>query len=123
MIGFVTVGTNDLARATAFYDKLFSDVCCGQRAFTTPRMVIWGFGPVGSGFGVSVPFDGQPASIGNGVMVSIAASSKAEVDKFHANAIALGARDEGTPGPREGNFYAGFFRDLDGNKLCVYFMP
>lgn len=68
------------------------------------------------------PFDGRPATVGNGVMVALAASSKAQVDAIHRKALALGAKDEGAPGPRGDGFYAGYFRDLDGNKLNAFFM-
>jgi predicted lactoylglutathione lyase len=68
------------------------------------------------------PFDGKPATVGNGVMVSLAASSKAQVDALHRKALELGGKDEGAPGPRGDGFYAGYFRDLDGNKLNAFFL-
>jgi len=68
------------------------------------------------------PFDGKPATVGNGVMVALAAASKAQVDAIHAKALALGGADEGAPGPRGPGFYAGYFRDLDGNKLNAFFL-
>ena len=67
------------------------------------------------------PFDGKPASAGNGVMVSLVVDSNAKVDEIHQKALALGAKDEGAPGPRgTGSFYAGYFRDLDGHKINCY---
>jgi predicted lactoylglutathione lyase len=66
------------------------------------------------------PYDGQPATAGNGVMIALAADSRAEVDKTYAAAIAAGGKDEGEPGLRGGEFYGAYFRDLDGNKLCVF---
>jgi predicted lactoylglutathione lyase len=68
------------------------------------------------------PFDGKPASVGNGVMVALAAGSRAQVDALHRKALELGGQDEGAPGPRGDGFYAGYFRDLDGNKLNAFFM-
>jgi predicted lactoylglutathione lyase len=55
-------------------------------------------------------------------MVALAMDSRAKVDAFHAKALSLGAKDEGAPGPRSDTFYAGYFRDLDGNKLNAFFM-
>jgi predicted lactoylglutathione lyase len=66
------------------------------------------------------PFDGEPASVGNGTMVALPAPSLEVVDAVHATAIALGATDEGEPGQRLDWFYGGYFRDPDGNKICVY---
>ena len=72
--------------------------------------------------GITIPFDGQPATVGNGVMIALAASSKEQVDKLYAKAMSLGATDEGKPGARMDNFYAAYFRDLDGNKLNFFYM-
>jgi predicted lactoylglutathione lyase len=72
--------------------------------------------------GVILPFDGRAATPGNGTMVALAADSTEGVDRVHRKAMSLGAKDEGAPGPRGQGFYAGYFRDLDGNKLNVYFM-
>jgi catechol 2,3-dioxygenase-like lactoylglutathione lyase family enzyme len=121
MIGYVTVGTNDMARAAAFYDALFATIGAG-RYMEGDRFVAWGVSPTQPGFGVIKPFDGQAASIGNGVMVAIAFDSPAKVDAFYAKAMALGATDEGPAGPRGQGFYAGYFRDLDGNKLNAFCM-
>jgi predicted lactoylglutathione lyase len=68
------------------------------------------------------PFDKKPATVGNGVMVALAARSKEQVDAVHRKALELGGKDEGAPGPRGDGFYAGYFRDLDGNKLNAFFM-
>jgi len=69
-----------------------------------------------------LPIDGQPATVGNGMMISLLASSKAQVDTVYRKALALGGKDEGPAGPRGEDFYAGYFRDLDGNKLCAFCM-
>jgi len=109
MIGYVTVGTNDFARAAKFYDELFTEIE-GKRMMEMDRFIAWSNGP-GAAFSITKPFDEKPATVGNGVMVALA-----------MEAIALGATDEGKPGPRGDNFYAGYFRDLDGNKLNAFFM-
>ena len=117
MIGYVTLGTNDLGRATAFYDALFAVIGAG-RVYEGDNFVAWGTGMSAPAVSVIEPFDGKPASVGNGVMVAIALDSPDRVDAFYAKAIELGGTDEGAPGPRTGGqFYSGYFRDLDGNKL------
>ena len=70
---------------------------------------------------VCTPYDGKPATIGNGTMFSLAATHRSEmVDKVYAKAMSLGAKDEGAPGLRGDTFYGAYFRDPDGNKLCVF---
>ncbi|GAB4136675.1 MAG: VOC family protein [Sphingomonadales bacterium] len=120
MIGYITLGSNDLPRAAAFYDALLA-LLGAERMMEGERFIAWSAGEDSPGLGVTTPFDGQPASIGNGVMVALHALDEAQVDAVHAKALALGARDEGAPGPRDmPGFYAGYFRDLDGNKLNVF---
>ncbi|QHS10075.1 VOC family protein [Sinimarinibacterium sp. NLF-5-8] len=121
MIGYTTVGTHNLEKAGAFYDALLADYGA-KRFMDTARIIVWFAQPGTPGFSVCLPFDGQPASIGNGVMVALAAKDRAQVDAIYAKAISLGATDEGAPGERMPGFYAGYFRDLDGNKLNVFFM-
>ena len=121
MVGYVTLGSNDIPRASAFYDKLLAEVGA-KRAMETPTLILWGTGPGAPMLGVIKPADGKAQSIGNGVMIALAAKSQAQVDAIYAKAIALGGKDEGKPGPRGGGFYAGYFRDLDGNKLNAFFM-
>ncbi len=121
MIGYVTLGTNDLERAANFYDQLLGELGA-KRVMENERMVIFGNGPTNPMIAVCKPFDTQPASIGNGQMVALAAGSKENVAKLHAKALELGGTDEGAPGPRGDGFYAGYFRDLDGNKLNAFFM-
>ena len=85
--------------------------------------IAWGTPGGGAGLGLTRPFNGQLATIGNGVMVALAAKDREQVDRLHALALSLGGTDEGAPGVRGGgNFYAAYFRDLDGNKLNVFFM-
>lgn len=121
MIGYITLGTNDLPRATAFYDKLFASIG-GRRAYEAEGFVVWGFGPTGSGFGVCKTFDKKPATVGNGSMVGLSMTSNEGVDTLYRLALSLGATDEGAPGSR-GVYYAAFFRDLDGHKIQPYYMP
>jgi catechol 2,3-dioxygenase-like lactoylglutathione lyase family enzyme len=121
MIGYTCVGTNDLPRAAAFYDDFLS-ILGAKRFFDSDRGVGWGTAPDQPMFSVMKPFDGQAATVGNGVMIALLAKSAAQVDALHAKALALGGRDEGAPGLRGGNFYGAYFRDLDGNKLAAFCM-
>lgn len=121
MIGYVTLGTNDFARAAKFYDALLATVG-GKRAMDMETFIAWGAGPGQPMLSVTKPFDGKVATVGNGVMVALAVDSRAKVDAVYKKAMELGAKDEGPAGPRGDGFYAGYFRDLDGNKLNVFFM-
>lgn len=118
MIGYVCLGTNDLPRAAGFYDALLAMIGA-KRLMEFDRGIAWGRGDQTPMLAVMKPFDGNPATVGNGVMVALAVGGPSEVDAVHRRALALGGRDEGTPGPR-GGIYAGYFRDLDGNKLNVF---
>ena len=119
MIGYVTVGTNDLPRAAAFYDELLA-LLGAKRFMEFETFIAWSAGPGKPGFSVSRPFDGNPATVGNGCMVALAVDSKEMVHKIYEKALELGGTDEGPAGPRGDDFYAGYFRDLDGNKLDVF---
>jgi predicted lactoylglutathione lyase len=122
MIGYVTLGTNDLEKAAKFYDALFASINIG-RFMEEEQFVAWAAAPDQPSVAVTKPFDGKPATVGNGVMVALFFETPQQVDAFYEKAIALGATDEGKPGPRgEGGFYAGYFRDLDGNKLNAFCM-
>lgn len=121
MIGYTCVGTNDLPRATAFYDGLLA-LMGAKHFFETDRGIGWGTAADQPMFSVMKPFDGQPASVGNGTMIALVAKGAAQVDALHAKALALGGADEGAPGLRGGNFYGAYFRDLDGNKLAAFCM-
>ncbi|MBL9071921.1 MAG: VOC family protein [Sphingopyxis sp.] len=121
MIGYVTLGTSDLARAAVFYDAIAAEL-------DTPRMmefdgfIAWGKPGGGAGIGLTKPFDGNPASVGNGVMVALEAKDEAQVQRLYDIALANGGTSEGEPGPRGEGFYAGYFRDPDGNKLNAFVM-
>jgi catechol 2,3-dioxygenase-like lactoylglutathione lyase family enzyme len=122
MIGYVTLGTNDLERAVAFYDELLPLVGAKRFMEEPGHFVAWAAGPNSPGISVTIPFDGNPATAGNGTMVALMVDSKEKVHEVYDRAIALGATDEGPAGPRFDGFYAGYFRDLDGNKLNVFCM-
>ena len=119
MIGYVTLGTNRLDEAAKFYDELFATIGA-SRMFDTEKFIAWSTGPKAPGVSITRPFNGESATVGNGVMVAIAMRAHEEVDAFHAKALELGGTDEGVPGVRFENFYAGYFRDLDGNKLNAF---
>ena len=121
MLGYATLGTNDMPRAAAFYDALFAALGA-KRVWSTDRFVAWSTSPNASALAVGRPYDGKPATVGNGVMIALQVDSTAKVNQVHAKAVALGGQDEGAPGQRGEGFCAGFFRDLDGNKLNVCFM-
>jgi catechol 2,3-dioxygenase-like lactoylglutathione lyase family enzyme len=122
MIGYVTVGTNDLSRAARFYDALATELGVG-RMMEADTYIAWGEPGGGAGVAATKPFDGNAASVGNGVMVALEAKDEAQVQKLHEIALANGGRDEGAPGTRGGGFYAAYFRDPDGNKLNAFCMP
>jgi catechol 2,3-dioxygenase-like lactoylglutathione lyase family enzyme len=121
MIGYVTLGTNDLTRAAGFYDALLGELGA-TRAMEMGSFIAWAVAPNTPMVSVIKPFDGNPATVGNGVMVALLLDSKAKVDGLHAKALALGGKDEGAPGQRGDGFYAAYFRDLDGNKLNAFFL-
>jgi catechol 2,3-dioxygenase-like lactoylglutathione lyase family enzyme len=119
MIGYVTLGTNDLTRAAKFYDVLLSEIGA-KRMMENDQFIAWSVRPDQPGLGVTKPFDQKPATVGNGVMVAFGVDSTDKVDALYRKALQLGATDEGAPGPRGEGFYAGYFRDLDGNKLNFF---
>jgi catechol 2,3-dioxygenase-like lactoylglutathione lyase family enzyme len=125
MIGYATVGTNDIDRARAFYDELFGSVGA-KRILEFPQngFTLYGTSWSRPGVAVTKPYNGEPATVGNGTMVALVMDSRDKVDAFHAKALELGGTDEGAPGLRgpEGDnaFYGAYFRDLDGNKFCVF---
>ena len=121
MIGYVTLGTNDLPRAAKFYDELLSVIGAG-RFMEEETFIAWSTDPKLPGIAATKPYDGNPATPGNGTMVAIMVAGPDQVDALHAKALELGASDEGPAGPRGGGFYAGYFRDLDGNKLNAFCM-
>lgn len=121
MIGYVTLGTNDLARAAQFYDAIAAELGTA-RMMDFETFIAWGTPGGAAGIGLTKPADGNAATVGNGVMVALEAKDSAQVDRLHAIALAHGGTCEGPPGPRGDTFYAGYFRDPDGNKLNAFIM-
>ena len=121
MIGYVTLGSNDKEKATAFYDELLA-LLGAKQFFDAGHLMFWGTEPGRPMLAVGIPFDKQAASAGNGTMVSLTMKDKEAVDAFYQKALELGGTDEGEPGMRTDNFYGAYFRDLDGNKLCAFCM-
>ncbi|MEO0467785.1 MAG: VOC family protein [Pseudomonadota bacterium] len=122
MIGYVTLGTADIARGAAFYDAIAKVLGFG-RMMDEETFIAWGdFEGPGAGLSITKPFDGHAASVGNGTMAALNAKDPEQVDEVYATAIAHGGTCEGKPGDRGGGFYAAYFRDLDGNKLNAFCM-
>ncbi len=121
MIGYATLGTNEIETAAAFYDALLGEMGVG-RMMELDNMVGWGTGFERPMVAVIKPYDGQAATVGNGTMIALQLEKPEQVDALHAKALELGAADEGAPGPRGPGFYCGYFRDLDGNKLNFFCM-
>ena len=126
MIGYVTLGTDDLDRSRAFYDALLGEIGASRLMEMDSGFTLYGTGWGQPGLAVTRPYDGKPAVAGNGNMVSLVVDSRDKVDRLHARALELGGSDEGPPGVRgeEGDraFYGAYFRDPDGNKFCVFRM-
>ncbi len=121
MIGYVTLGTNDLPRAATFYDELLG--LLGARRFLEEpgTFIAWAVAPDKPAVSVTRPFDGQPATAGNGTMIALVVDSRDLVHQVYHKALELGGQDEGPPGLRMDGFYAAYFRDLDGNKLNAFY--
>ncbi len=119
MIGYTTLGANNFDETAAFYDALYA-VCGVSRLMDMDGFVLWGTSMDDAGMALAKPFDQNPATVGNGVMVAIRAKSTEEVGALHQKALELGGTDEGAPGPRGDGFYAAYFRDPEGNKLAAF---
>lgn len=121
MIGYITIGTNDLERAGQFYDALLSEIGAERFMGAEGYFISWAVDSKDPSLAVIVPIDGKPATPGNGLTVGLTMKDPAQVKSFHKKALELGALDDGAPGPRDGgSYYAGYFLDLDGNKICCY---
>ena len=121
MLAYATLGTQDLARAAAFYDVVLAPLAAKRQMEEPGYFIAWGNSEHGAGLGITYPFNKEAATIGNGTMVALGAATREQVDAVYAKALELGAADEGAPGERFPGFYAAYFRDLDGNKLnCCY---
>lgn len=121
MLGYVTIGTRDLPRAVKFYEAIAQEM-------ETPRLmefdtfIAWQKPGGPAGLAVTLPYDKNLASVGNGMMVALQAKDAAQVKRLYELALSMGGTDEGPPGDRGGGFYAAYFRDLDGNKLNAFCM-
>lgn len=123
MISHVTIGTNDIQRAKAFYGPLF-EVLGGGQFMEGERSVAYGRSMDEPMVVVTTPFDGEPASVGNGSMVGLRCADEDQARAVYDRAMELGAKSEGEVGPRgdQGQFFGGYFRDPDGNKLAAFTM-
>ena len=119
MIGYVTIGTNDVKKASQFYDALLGEIGA-KRGMENERFVMWSASPNTPGVAIIKPFDGKPATVGNGVMIALTVDNRAKVDALHKKALELGGKCEGAPGERSPGFYAAYFRDLEGNKFAAF---
>lgn len=124
MIGYVTLGTNDLEAQRAFYAALLAEIGAKELMRMDHGFTLYATGWGSPGIGLTPPFNGERATVGNGSMVALVVDQRAKVDALHARAIALGGSCDGPPGVRgeEGPqaFYAAYFRDPEGNKLCAF---
>ena len=117
IISHISIGTNNFNRAVAFYDKVLSTLGCKQ-LMSHPGAVA--YGKEFPEFWLQTPFNGEPATVGNGSHIGFIAKTKKEVHAFHETALNEGGTDDGAPGPRPdygGAYYGCFVRDLDGNKI------
>jgi predicted lactoylglutathione lyase len=127
MIGYVTLGSQDLERSAKFYDPIAAEMGVG-RMMEFPTFIAWGDANGAPGIAATKPYDGNAPSVGNGVMVALQCKDRDQVKRLHELALAKGGSDEGEPGPRgepDENgmvFYAAYFRDPDGNKLNAFLM-
>lgn len=120
MISHTTLGTNNLEMAGSFYFEILSAIG-GTQVYKSDSVIFWEFEDVGAKLAISVPFDGEPATHGNGTMVALKLTSVDKVNEVFLKAINLGATSEGDPGERNGGaFYGAYFRDLDGNKIAIF---
>ena len=122
MIGFTTIGTNNLNKSIKFYDELLSVIgVAGIKE--TERLKIYGTVNDQGSLAIIIPFNKKKHEPGNGNMVAINAENKKNIDSLYSKAIELGASSEGDPGERSPTFYGAYIRDLDGNKICFYCRP
>ena len=125
MIGYITLGVTNFDKAAAFYDDLLGSIGA-SRTIEMERVIGWATSPGSPQLCIIKPFDGQPATAGNGTMVSFAKENPDQVKAFYDKAISLGATDEGAPGFRppeaEKGFYGAYFRDPEGHKIAAFCM-
>ena len=121
MFAFISIGTNNLKKSSQFYDELLKTLGI-VRVIQDERYV--GYSKEDNleiiEFYIMCPFDKKEATIGNGTMISFDGKTPEKVNDFHQKALKIGATNEGFPGPRHGEDYYAYIRDLDGNKICVF---
>ena len=122
MIAYTTLGTNNVEKAKAFYQEVFS-LLDARIVYDTEKFVAWTVGENQPMFSILTPYDGNEATFGNGTMIGIGAGSPEKVKELHAKVLELGGKNEGDPGEREGGYYCGYCRDLDNNKLNFICIP
>jgi catechol 2,3-dioxygenase-like lactoylglutathione lyase family enzyme len=126
MLGYITLGSNDFARSQDFYSQLMPAVGGKELMKFSETFIVYGVSMDKTAIAITPPYNGEAATAGNGNMAAFAVAERAQVDAVHAKALELGATCDGPPGLRgdEGPmaFYAAYFRDPDGNKLCAYRM-
>ena len=122
MIGYITLGTNDIDKARTYYDALLGELGAKRlMQLEENGFTLYGVDMTTPSIALTTPFNGQTAEPGNGNMIALQMQERGQVDSFYNKGLALGGSDEGVPGPRgDGGFYAGYFRDPDGNKLNVF---
>lgn len=116
MIMHICYGTRDLDKAARFYDAIAAELGC-ERTGKTDTAIYYASSGTGIGFAVTMPYNGEPATNGNGTMATIGAKDRGQVDRLHAAALANGGSDEGAPGVRPNGHYVAYWRDPDGNKM------
>ncbi len=123
MIGYAMVGSSDLQRSSNYYDAILAPLGLVQVESNNTYV---GYAPISDPaeieFYVTIPFDHQPATFGNGTMIAFLVDSRRAVELFHSTALENGGTDEGAPGPRpaDSTIYYAYARDPDGNKICAY---
>ena len=118
MLAYVTLGSNNKEQALEFYDAVLGELG-GQRVYANDRLQFYATGPGQPMIGIGGPYDGEAATVGNGVMPALSCKDRDTVDRAYKKALELGGTCEGEPGERMPTFYGAYFRDPDGNKLCV----
>lgn len=122
ILSHVSLGTNDLEKASAFYDKALASL--NIKRIETIEGITVAYGKMYPEFWIGVPHDDKTATVGNGVHIGFIANSKAQVHAFYEAALAAGGRDDGAPGPRPiygDPYYGCFIIDLDGHKIEASF--
>jgi catechol 2,3-dioxygenase-like lactoylglutathione lyase family enzyme len=126
MLGYITLGTNDIGQSKAFYSGLLPVIGGKELMKFSETFIVYGVSMDKTAIAITTPYNGEPAGGGNGNMAAIVVDERAKVDALYAKAMELGGTCEGPPGLRGEDgpmaFYAAYFRDPDGNKLCAYRM-